>query len=427
VVCYFRDISALLQSRAEVEQLAREREQLLGAERAARSEAESAMRAKDEFLATLSHELRTPLSNIVSWAGVLQRKYTGADQQLKRGLGVIVDNAMVQSQIIADLVDMSRIVAGKITLELKPIDLAEITAHAVNAQRPAAELKGIALDLELEHEGAVVVLADATRLQQVLWNLLSNALKFTPSGGRVSTHLRISRHGEPEIEVRDTGEGIPPEVLPFVFDRFRQADSTTSRRHGGLGLGLAIVKQLIELHGGRVGASSGGAGRGASIVMRLPAYRGEVRSPLALGGTPNVADLPEGPQLEGLRVLAVEDQRDMLEFLRRLLEEQGAQVVTASSGAAALKLLRSAEPHVDVLVCDIGMPIMDGYQLLHAVRTELRLAPDMLPAVAVTAYARDEDRKRSLAAGFQAHLTKPYQVTQLVAILRALRQSADIH
>jgi len=334
---------------------------------------------------------------------------------------------MVQSQIIADLVDMSRIVAGKITLELKPIDLAEITAHAVNAQRPAAELKGIALDLELEHEGSVVVLADATRLQQVLWNLLSNALKFTPSGGRVSTHLRISRNGEPEIEVRDTGEGILPEVLPFVFDRFRQADSTTTRRHGGLGLGLAIVKQLIELHGGRVGASSGGAGRGASIVMRLPAYRGEVRSPLALGGAPNVADLPEGQQLEGLRVLAVEDQRDMLEFLRRLLEEQGAQVVTASSGAAALKLLRSMEPHVDVLVCDIGMPIMDGYQLLHAVRTELRLAPDMLPAVAVTAYARDEDRKRSLAAGFQAHLTKPYQVTQLVAILRALRQSADIH
>ena len=427
VVCYFRDISALLQSRAAVEQLALEREQLLGAERAARSEAESAMRAKDEFLATLSHELRTPLSNIVSWSGVLQRKYTGADQQLKRGLGVIVDNAMVQSQIIADLVDMSRIVAGKITLELKPLDLAEITAHAVNAQRPAAEQKGIALDLELEHEGAVVVLADATRLQQVLWNLLSNALKFTPSGGRVSTHLRISRHGEPEIEVRDTGEGIPQEVLPYVFDRFRQADSTTSRRHGGLGLGLAIVKQLIELHGGRVSASSEGVGRGASIVLRLPAYRGEVRSPLALGATPNVAELPEGQQLEGLRVLAVEDQRDMLEFLRRLLEEQGAEVITASSGAAALKLLRSVESHVDVLVCDIGMPIMDGYQLLHAVRTELKLAPDMLPAVAVTAYARDEDRKRTLAAGFQAHLTKPYQVTQLVAILRALRQSADIH
>jgi CheY-like chemotaxis protein len=271
------------------------------------------------------------------------------------------------------------------------------------------------------------VLADATRLQQVLWNLLSNALKFTPSGGRVSTHLRISRHGEPEIEVRDTGEGIPQEVLPYVFDRFRQADSTTSRRHGGLGLGLAIVKQLIELHGGRVSASSGGVGRGASIVMRLPAYRGEVRSPLALGATPNVAELPEGQQLEGLRVLAVEDQRDMLEFLRRLLEEQGAEVITASSGAAALKLLRSVESHVDVLVCDIGMPIMDGYQLLHAVRTELKLAPDMLPAVAVTAYARDEDRKRTLAAGFQAHLTKPYEVTQLVAILRALRQSADIH
>jgi CheY-like chemotaxis protein/two-component sensor histidine kinase len=322
---------------------------------------------------------------------------------------------------------MSRIVAGKVTLDLRPMDLAEIITLAVNAQRPAAELKGISLELDLQHDGAAVVLADATRLQQVLWNLLSNAIKFTSARGRVATRLRADGAGELEIEVRDTGEGIAAEVLPYIFDRFRQADNSASRRHGGLGLGLAIVKQLVELHGGRISASSEGPGLGASFVVRLPAYRGDVRSPLALGKAPQPAETLDVNQLEGLRVLAVEDQRDMLEFLRRLLEEQGAEVYTASSGSAALRLLRSMGTNIDVLVCDIGMPAMDGYQFVRAVRTELKLAADALPAVAVTAYARDEDRKRALAAGFQAHLTKPYQVTKLVAILRALRQAADIH
>jgi signal transduction histidine kinase len=419
-------VGAMLERSATTEQLAQEREQLLGAERAARAEAESAIRAKDEFLATLSHELRTPLSNIVSWAGVLQRKYTAGDDQMKRALTVIVDNAMAQSQIIADLVDMSRIVAGKVALELKPVDLAELAALTVNAQRPTAELKNIALALELEQEGAAVVLADATRLQQVMWNLISNALKFTPPGGRVRVRMRANGSREIELEVRDTGEGISPEMLPYVFDRFRQADSSASRRHGGLGLGLAIVKQLVGLHGGEVSASSAGAGQGASFTVRLPAYRADVRSPLALGQPSSVLETPEGRQLAGLRVLAVEDQRDMLEFLQRMLEEQGAEVLTAVSGPAALEMLQTTTPPIDVLVCDIGMPRMDGYQLLHAVRTQLQLAPDVLPAVAVTAYAREQDRERTLAAGFQAHVAKPYQVAQLVAVLRGLRQAEPV-
>jgi signal transduction histidine kinase len=420
-------VGAMLERSATTGQLAQEREQLLGAERAARADAESAIRAKDEFLATLSHELRTPLSNIVSWAGVLQRKYTADDEQLNRGLRVIVDNAMAQSQIIADLVDISRIVAGKVVLELKPIDLADLATLTVNAQRPAADAKGITLDLELQQEGAAVVLADATRLQQVMWNLLANALKFTPTGGRIELLLRANGGREIEIEVRDTGEGIAPEVLPYVFDRFRQADSGAARRYGGLGLGLAIVKQLVELHGGEVSASSPGPGRGTSFVVRIPAYRPDVRSPLAIGAATDATQALEGQQLTGLCVLAVEDQRDMLEFLQRVLEEQGADVLTATSGPAALELLQAGNAgSVDVLICDIGMPKMDGYQLLNSVRAQLRLAPDVLPAVAVTAYAREEDRERSLAAGFQAHVTKPYQVAQLIAILRRLRQPAAV-
>jgi PAS domain S-box-containing protein len=402
--------------------LEEEREQLLESERAARSEAELATRAKDEFLATLSHELRTPLSVIVLWSRILARKYGTANEELRKGLALIIDNGMALSQLIGDLLDMSRIVSGRVTLDVRPLDAAEIVSQAVASHRPAAEARRIALSLDVGTHPKIV-LGDPTRLQQVLWNLLSNALKFTPENGHIWVGAR-RRGPNLEISVRDDGEGIPPEFLPQIFSRFKQADSTTARRHGGLGLGLAIVKQLVELQGGSIEATSDGAGKGSLFTVTLPLHESSLAAvDVESTGTWRRLDPDRllNVRLEGLRVLAVEDQAEMLESLRQMLEDQGARVAPVTSGLDALQALRTRPQEFDAMVSDIGMPTMDGYELIRRVRNELGLGPDRLLAVALTAYTRDEDRARALQAGFQAHLAKPYQIGQLVAILHELQ------
>jgi PAS domain S-box-containing protein len=407
--------------------LAFERTQLLEAERAARSEAEAANRVKDEFLATLSHELRTPLSVIVAWGRVLLRKHAGDSESLRQGLQLIVDNGIAQSELITDLLDMSRIVSGKFTLETRPLDLVESLRSAVAAQLPAAEAKGVALELEPAPIDVAIVNGDATRLGQVFANLLTNAIKFTPAGGAVSVAL-VARGGTFEVTVNDSGEGIAPEFLPRLFDRFRQADSGSARRHGGLGLGLSIVKQLAEMHGGQVRAQSAGPGRGACFTVTLPAAE-QAAWPDAAGPTPALGEPAtlEGRSLAGLRILAVEDEPSMREYLVRVLEEHGAKVAAAPTAARALEILDGARGPgaFDVLVSDIGLSGTDGYQLLAAARQMPGGDARRLPAIALTAFARVEDRQRILLAGFQAHLGKPYQVAQLVAVVNQLGRAAS--
>jgi PAS domain S-box-containing protein len=399
---------------------AAEREMLLESERVARTEAENATHAKDEFLATLSHELRTPLSVIVLWSRILARKYGGAEDDLRKGLALIIDNGMALSKLIGDLLDMSRIVSGRVALDPRPLDLVELIGQAVASHRPAAEARRIDIGLDIGQE-PLIVDGDPTRLQQVLWNLLANAVKFAGEGG----HIKVAAHSagsRVEISVTDDGEGIAPDFLPQVFSRFRQADSSSARRHGGLGLGLAIVKQLVELHGGEVRAASRGLGQGATFTVMLPLQAHEPLQDIDTTGAWRRLD-PDRQlalRLDGKRVLAVEDQRDMLESLRHMLEDQGAHVTAVTSGAAALDLLRAAPQEFDVLVSDIGMPHMDGYDLIRRVRGELGLGPQRMAAVAITAYARDEDRARALLAGYQAHVVKPYQAGQLVATINDL-------
>jgi len=397
-----------------------EREMLLESERIARTEAENATHAKDEFMATLSHELRTPLSVIVLWSRILARKYGGAEDDLRKGLALIIDNGMALSRLIGDLLDMSRIVSGRVALDLRPLDLVELIGQAVASHRPAAEARRIEIGLDIGQE-PLIVNGDPTRLQQVLWNLLANAVKFAGEGG----HIRVAAHGaghRVEISVTDDGEGIAPDFLPQVFSRFRQADSSSARRHGGLGLGLAIVKQLVELHGGQVRAASGGLGQGATFTVTLPLQAHEPAQDIDTTGAWRRLDPDRqlSQRLDGKRVLVVEDQLDMLESLRHMLEDRGAHVTAVASGAAALDLLRAAPQEFDVLVSDIGMPHMDGYEFIRRVRGELDLGPSRLAAVAITAYARDEDRTRALLAGYQAHIAKPYQVGQLVAMVNEL-------
>jgi PAS domain S-box-containing protein len=421
MVAAVSDITERHQLHADLARLASERENLLLAERAARSEAESANRIKDDFLATLSHELRTPLSVIVSWSRILLRQAKKDDANLARGLKLIVDNAMAQSRLIADLLDMSRIAAGKTQLELSQCDAVDLVAQAVAAQRPVAEAKGVVLRIAQEPHAAVIM-GDVTRLQQVLWNLIGNAIKFTPAGGRVAvTTLQLDDFFL--ITVRDSGEGIAPEFLPLLFDRFRQADGSSARRHGGLGLGLAIVKQLVELHGGEVSAASEGLGCGSNFTVRLPLLSSVDRVARETQEHFLVqSEVLEANSLRGCRILVVEDEPSMLEHMTRILEEQGAEVTIADTAAKAIAALRTqaigAEFHL--LASDIGLPGMDGYELIQRVRNELRLGPDQLPAVGITAFARDEDRERCLAAGFQAHLAKPYGISQLVANVRQL-------
>jgi PAS domain S-box-containing protein len=414
-----RDITERQRVALELKQAAAERERLLERERAARAEAERASGMKDEFLATLSHELRTPLNAILGWAQLL-RTIRADPQELGEGLETIERNARAQTRIIDDLLDMSRIIAGKVRLDVQAVDLGAVVAAALETVWPAAEAKGISVIPVLDsHAGSVS--GDPGRLQQVFWNLLINAIKFTPRGGRVQVVLqRVGHHVE--VGITDTGEGISPDFLPHVFDRFRQSDASTTRRHGGLGLGLALVKQLVELHGGRVRATSPGVGRGATFVVELPVATGLARRP-----APEHATLfdsedrppPDRPcvSLRGVRVLLVEDDPDARALVKRVLSECHAEVTTAASAAEALDLLRADRP--DVLVSDIGMPGQDGYELIRQFRAMGNGARDV-PAVALTAYAGAEDRERAILAGYQVHVAKPVEPAELVATVAKL-------
>jgi hypothetical protein len=387
---------------------------------AALVEAERAGRMKDEFLATLSHELRTPLNAILGWAQIL-RGNPGDAADVAEGVEIIERNARAQTQIIEDLLDMSRIVSGKIRLDVRPLDLAGVVRAAVETVRPAADAKGVRLDVVPDPLVGPVT-GDPNRLQQVFWNLLTNAVKFTPRGGRVRVAIdRVDAHVE--VSVNDTGEGIPPDFLPYVFDRFRQADATTTRRHGGLGLGLAIVRQLAEVHGGSVRVTSGGAGRGSTFTVALPL------TPTAAG--PDAASQPPDPgtgraplpgascaSVAGVRVLVVDDEPDARGLVKRLLEDCGAVVTTAGSAQEAFERVRAERP--DVLVSDIGMPGEDGYALIRRVRALGAAQGGEVPAVALTAYARAEDRMKAVLAGFQHHVVKPVEPAELITMIAGL-------
>jgi PAS domain S-box-containing protein len=411
---------ALRDREGQLKEIAAEREQFLQSERVARSEAERLSHMKDEFLATLSHELRTPLNAIQGWATLLRQREVSREDH-DRGLETIERNVRAQAQIVNDLLDMSRIISGKIHLEVQPLYLHEIVNNSIDAVRQSAVAKGIRLHPLLD-SSIGLVRGDPNRLQQVLWNLLSNAVKFTPQGGRVQVVLeRVNSHVE--IVVEDSGIGIRSEFLPYVFDRFRQADPTTTRRYGGLGLGLSIVKNLVELHGGSVRVKSPGEGQGSTFIVMLPVSH--VRSDDAARiQRPSVAADPleaiELPRLDGVNVLIVDDEPDGLALIARILEGRGARPTSAASATEALDILARGSFHI--LLSDIGMPDMDGYELMRRVRAldASRSAP--IPAIAVTAYARPEDRQRSLLAGYQMHLAKPIEARELVAGIASLLQ-----
>jgi len=398
----------------------RAKDDLLKRERAARAEIERASQIKDEFLATLSHELRTPLNAILGWAQILRNDPTHTD--VTEGVEIIERNARVQTQIIEDLLDMSRIISGKIRLDVQRVDLAAVVRAATETVRPAAEARGIRLQAVLDPIAGPVS-GDPGRLQQVFWNLLNNAVKFTSRGGRVHVVLeRVNSHVE--VSVIDTGEGIALDFLPHVFDRFRQADGGTARRHGGLGLGLAIVKQLVELHGGSVRVKSGGVGYGATFTVSLPMIvlhpepepEVERRHPTSSSMGPLLAD--PCARIEGVRVLVVDDEPDARALLKRLLDDCKAVVTTASTAAEAFNLLRADPP--DVLVSDIGMSVEDGYALIRRVRALPPAEGGDTPAVALTAYARAEDRVKAVMAGFQHHVVKPVEPAELIAMVASL-------
>jgi PAS domain S-box-containing protein len=393
-----------------------EREKLLRNERAARAEAEEASRLKDEFLATLSHELRTPLTAVLGWSHLLLGGQLD-EQTTTSALETIERNARSQNRLIEDLLDVSRIVTGKLRLDVRPVDLASCIEAAIEGVRPAAEAKDIDLQKVMGAKAGCVS-GDQARLQQVIWNLLSNAIKFTPRGGRVRVCLeRVASHIE--ISVSDTGEGIRPEFLPYVFDRFRQADGTTTRQHGGLGLGLAIVRQLTELHGGTVEVESAGEGLGATFTVRLPLLPLYRRQPLQEHASPrargNHHPVEYTDSLNGLRVLVVDDEVDTLELIKVSLGQSGAEVTAARSAGEALDLLEQVMP--DVILSDIGMPGEDGFDFIRKVR---ELPPErggQIPAVALTAYARAEDRQRVLRSGYQKHMVKPVELAELLATM----------
>ncbi len=392
-----------------------ERARLLVLEQAARKQAEEANHTKDEFLATLSHELRTPLNAILGWVQVLRAGKLDTTAAT-RALETIERNARAQAQLIADLLDVSRIITGKLRLDFKPVELRRIIDSTLESVRPAADAKGILLDISIAPLASPVV-GDTDRLQQVIWNLLSNAIKFTPRGGQVGVSLREAG-GNAAIRVSDTGVGIRPDFLPYVFDRFRQAEGSITRTHGGLGLGLSIVRHLIELHGGAVEVESEGEGRGAAFTVRLP-LRAELSedSPLERTGVgQSVFNAPT--LLTGLRVLVVEDEADTRDLLVVSLQQCGAEVAAFGSVPEALAWFDHSVP--DVLLSDIGVPIEDGYSLIRKVRARPPALGGSVPAAALTAYARAEDRLRALEAGYQTHLAKPVDPAELIATVARL-------
>ena len=420
VLVFAVDVTSEVRARREIEAHQAERARLLERERTARQEAETASRAKDEFLATISHELRTPLNAVIGWTARARAK---APPELDRALAIIERNAQAQARIIEDMLDVSRIISGRLRLEVRPTSLLEPLHGAIEAVRPAAEAKGVELDVDAVD--GIELSADPDRLQQVVWNLLSNAIKFTPRGGRV--WVRVARDPDRvKISVIDTGEGMDPQFLPFVFEPFRQADGSTTRRHGGLGLGLAIVRQLVQAHGGTARVTSAGTGCGSTFEVELP-----LRVPTPVAALPVAsAESHEaapceigGTRLDGLRVMVVDDEEDARALLVEVLSERGAQVTSAESVANALAQFGMLVP--DILVSDIGMPEADGYTLIRHVRGLPSVAGGTTPAIALTAYARTEDVERAIGAGFQHHMAKPVDAERLIALISQLAPQRD--
>jgi signal transduction histidine kinase/ActR/RegA family two-component response regulator len=396
-----------------------------------RLDAETANRAKDEFLATLSHELRTPLNAILGWSSMIK---DGLLPEAERpdAVEAVHRNAQAQARLIEDIVDVSRIVTGKLRLDVQPTELAPIIEAAVESVSPAAESRSIRLQRVLD-SGSSTVSGDPTRLQQVVWNLLTNAIKFTPKGGRVQIRLeRVNSHVE--IIVTDTGEGIAPEVIPHIFDRFRQADSTATRNHGGLGLGLAIVRHVVEMHGGTVGVESEGYGKGATFTVKLPVIAARAREIRGTAAVPPTEEqvhpttsrkvtFEQSSELVGLHVLVVDDDEDARSLVSMVLQQCRAKVTTASSVSEALQKLQMLRP--DVLLSDLGMPGEDGYSLITKVRALPKGKGGRTPAAALTAYARVEDRMKVLRSGFQIHLPKPVEPAELVAVVASLARRQE--
>jgi signal transduction histidine kinase/CheY-like chemotaxis protein len=404
-----RLIAAQVEQFLNHQRVEEERERLLEIERTVRVEAEAANRAKDEFLAGVSHELRTPLNAILGWSRLLRGGALDTET-IERGLAAVERNAEVQEQLISDLLDVARIVTGKIQLNLAPTDLAGVVDAAVDAVRHAAAARSLTLDVRLE-AGMPPTLGDGARLQQVVWNLLSNAIRFTSEGGHIGVTLR-SRGTHAIIQVADDGIGIAGELLPHVFERFRQGETGTTRRQRGLGLGLSIVRHLAELHGGLVSAESEGEGRGATFTVELPVT--ELAPAVA---APAPAEVVPG-RLEHVRILIVDDDADARELLEMVLRQHGAEVSGAATAEAAIAAFRRDAP--DVVLSDIGLPDVDGYDLIRSLRALDLGAAGAAVAVALTGWARSEDRDAALEAGFQAHVVKPVDPTELVALLARL-------
>jgi len=393
-----------------------ERKQLLDIERAARVEVERTSRMKDEFLATLSHELRTPLNAILGWTQLMKRDQQDPEM-LSEAISVIERNVRAQTQLIEDLLDMSRIISGNVRLDVQRVELSEIINAAMEGVKPTAETKGVRLEKVIDRLVGPVS-GDPGRLQQVLWNLLTNAVKFTPKGGKVRVLAEVMQ-SHVEISVADTGEGISPDFLPHLFERFSQADGSAKRKHTGLGLGLSIVKNLVELHGGTVRANSRGEGQGATFIIQLPlrvakSSEGDEHPPHLRMSLSGLAVECARPNLRGIKVLVVEDEADATEFVRRFLVECEAVLALAASAAEAQKLLLTFKP--DVIVSDIGMPQKDGYEFICDVRKQGLTTP----AVALSAYAQAEDRIRSAQTGYQTHLAKPVEPAELLAVIASL-------
>ena len=408
-VANIQDITARKQAEAE-------REELLLRERAARETAEAEARSKDEFLAVVSHELRSPLNAILGYAALL--RYGSLDaREAKQAVDVIERSGKAQGRLIDDLLDTARIISGKLRLAVGPVDLVSVIEESVQTINPAAEAKDVSLRANLPPEIGQIT-GDPVRLQQVVWNLLSNAVKFTPQGGRVEVWLeRVDPHIR--ITVNDTGKGISPGFLPYVFERFYQSDTSSARRHGGLGLGLALAKYLIELHGGTIEAASAGEGQGSTFKVTLPVRA--VATPIGEAAGAHVAVKNSG-ELAGVRALVVDDEKDARELLKAALKHYGADVIAVSSAAEAYTLITAPPPQerLDVMVADIGMPDEDGYSLIRRVRESEWARGAYLPAVALTAYGRAEDRMRALKAGFQMHVAKPVDPDELAVVITSL-------
>ncbi|HWZ62400.1 MAG TPA: ATP-binding protein [Steroidobacteraceae bacterium] len=399
-----------------------ERETLLANERAARMEAEEASRAKDIFLATLSHEVRTPLNAMLGWATILRKKRC-TEQEVREGAEVIERNCRAQAQLLEDVLEVSRIISGKLLLEVKPCDLASVIHAAIDVVRPAANAKQISVTADIDLDASPAV-CDGVRIQQVVWNLLSNAVKFTPKGGRVQVVLDREA-SQTRISVSDNGQGIESDLLPYVFDRFRQADSSTRRRLGGLGLGLSIVKHIVEHHGGTVQARSDGAGRGATFIVRLPVDAVGTSSAMADVNPPGEEQpgaerrepLRTDTHLDGVHILVVDDDVDALRLIGKVLAEAGASVTTAGSVREAMRAVEKQVPRV--LISDLGMPDEDGIDLIHWVRGSGHTA-EQLPAVALTAFANKRTERSALLGGFQVHVAKPVDPDYLIAVITGL-------